>query len=67
MMQYSIIVLPGLVLSLVPGIHGNRQGVCRGSCMAGPSAPTTIEKIVCQCQSTSLASPRLAGIGSTQV
>jgi hypothetical protein len=33
-------------VGLVPGIHGNRQGVCRGSRMAGPSPATTIEGIV---------------------
>jgi hypothetical protein len=33
MIQSQHIVLPGFVL----GIHGNWQGVCHGSWMAGPS------------------------------
>ena len=35
----SLIVLPGLV----PGIHGNRQGVCRDSWMTGSSPAKTIK------------------------
>jgi hypothetical protein len=39
MVHSGLIVLPGLE----PGIHGNRQGVCRDSWMAGSSPAKTIE------------------------
>jgi len=39
MVQATALVMPGLV----PGIHGNRQGLCRKSWMAGTGPAMTIE------------------------